>query len=75
MLKLIGPGNYNPPSTITETGKLIVYRFKSSGACTFANSERDGFGKGSPNPGPGYYRLPSEFGYYESKSAHKDKNN
>ncbi|KAL4438449.1 hypothetical protein ABPG74_009488 [Tetrahymena malaccensis] len=70
---LPGPGQYNPPSTITQTGKQVVYRFKSSGACTFPHSGRDELGKATGIPGPGYYRLPSEFGYYESKNPQQDK--
>eukprot|EP00357_Protocruzia_adherens_P022362 CAMPEP_0114987712 /NCGR_PEP_ID=MMETSP0216-20121206/9170_1 /TAXON_ID=223996 /ORGANISM="Protocruzia adherens, Strain Boccale" /LENGTH=390 /DNA_ID=CAMNT_0002350361 /DNA_START=37 /DNA_END=1209 /DNA_ORIENTATION=+ len=64
-----GPGTYGNVE-FNATGSYFVSKFKSSFARTFSNSARNSWS--SPNlltPGPGSYRLPSEFGYYASKNA------
>ena len=54
-----------------KTGEYFFSRFKNSQCRTFGQSQRNTWGikaRGG-NPGPGYYRIPSDFGYYESKNA------
>ena len=64
-----GPGTYKPKYEMTPEGDYFVSTYKSSNCRTFSTSARDS----SPAkhaldvPGPGSYRLPSEFGYYASK--------
>jgi len=55
--------------SINDKGKYIVSRHKNSPTRTFGSSIRDTLGVGGSKniPGPGAYRLPSDFGYYESK--------
>lgn len=54
---------------MNKTGSYFVSKFMSSMCRTHYHSERKTL---SPNtntktPGPGNYRLPSDFGYYEAK--------
>lgn len=37
----------------------------------FGNSERSGIARKTNTPGPGNYKLPSEFGHYVAKNALK----
>jgi hypothetical protein len=59
---------------MTPAGDYFVSTYKSSACRTFSTSARDS----SPAkhaldvPGPGSYRLPSEFGYYETKRMRSD---
>jgi hypothetical protein len=67
-----GPGTYNPGATITKDGNYFVSQYKSSMCRTFYHCDRDistASKSKKSNPGPGMYRLPSEFGYYESKKC------
>ena len=64
-----GPGTYSPGSAITKDGNYFLSKFKSSNCRTFYHYNRDTMSsvkKQRNMPGPGMYRLPSEFGYYES---------
>ena len=69
--------NFPDPCTYTvDKGFLlnskILSTSKSSGAITFGLTSRDNNREVKYTPGPGSYRLPSEFGYYESsKKADK----
>lgn len=72
---LPGPGTYNSTATISKDGNYFLSKFKSSMCRTFYHYNRDTMSrsdKRSQLPGPGMYRLPSEFGYYEPKKASKD---
>lgn len=67
-----GPGAYDLKTGINMSGSYFVSKFKSNIARSFGNAVR----KDPPTtnltvPGPGSYRVPSEFGYYESMSSHK----
>eukprot|EP00331_Platyophrya_macrostoma_P023037 CAMPEP_0176442832 /NCGR_PEP_ID=MMETSP0127-20121128/22054_1 /TAXON_ID=938130 /ORGANISM="Platyophrya macrostoma, Strain WH" /LENGTH=276 /DNA_ID=CAMNT_0017827929 /DNA_START=23 /DNA_END=850 /DNA_ORIENTATION=+ len=68
-----GPGAYNPKISLSLNGQYFITGFKSSLARSFGQASLKGsgstFGTGNNVPGPGSYRLPSEFGYYESKNA------
>jgi len=68
-----GPGTYPSTPTLKEDGSYFVSKFRSSLCRTFSkgirkNQSMTTFGPGIP--GPGYYRVPSEFGYYESSKLH-----
>ena len=58
-----------------RTGEYFYSKFKNSKVRTFGQSCRNTWGIKSRggNPGPGYYRIPSDFGYYESKNTLKRK--
>ncbi|EGR31633.1 hypothetical protein IMG5_105450 [Ichthyophthirius multifiliis] len=63
-----GPGQYPIPQSIANDGKYIVSKYISNGCRFFPRSKRLPLPQGSlQNPGPGDYRIPSEFGYYETK--------
>lgn len=67
-----GPGAYPLVGEINNTGSYFVSKFKSSVGKTFGLSlKKPGSGDSFKDkmPGPGAYRLPSDFGYYEAKSA------
>jgi len=62
-----GPGAYDLKTGINTTGAYFVSKFKSNIARSFGNSMRKtGSGGHLDIPGPGSYRLPSEFGHYEA---------
>lgn len=64
-----GPGTYDPSSTLNKEGNYFVSKFKSSLCRTFYHFNRDCMPLNKQKkllPGPGMYRLPSDFGYYES---------
>lgn len=57
--------SYTVDKGFLNNGKLLS-TYKSSGSIKFGITERE-FNYGIKNtPGPGTYRLPSEFGYYEN---------
>lgn len=63
---------------MTENGKYSLSNFKSSKCRTFSHDIRKTYSQGNfglyifliilVTPGPGSYRIPSDFGYYESKN-------
>ena len=64
-----GPGVYSPSGGFSRDGSYFVSKFKSSMCRTHYHFDRNtlaGEGK-KGTPGPGNYRLPSDFGYYEAK--------
>jgi len=68
-----GPGTYTPTASIKEDGSYFVSKFKSSLCRTFSRGIRknNSLANFGPDvPGPGSYRVPSEFGYYESSKLH-----
>jgi len=68
-----GPGDYEPTTNMNKDGKYFT-KFESSRARTFYHSDRQTLtarSSAQETPGPGNYRAPSEFGYYDSK--HKAK--
>lgn len=52
-----------------NNGKYFLSKNKSTATRTFSHDKRKFFGgeRGVDTPGPGSYRLPSDFGYYEAK--------
>jgi len=68
-----GPGSYDNPATITDNGSYYVSKFRSSFCRTFSHSMRKNLALPNTinNPGPGSYKLPSEFGHYESSKSVK----
>jgi len=68
-----GPGTYTPTASIRDDGSYFVSKFKSSMCRTFSKGIRKNnslISFGPAVPGPGSYRVPSEFGYYESSKLH-----
>jgi len=63
-----GPQHYNPKLDMSADGKYFVSKFHDTGARTFMHAAREGLITKSAliSPGPGYYRMPSEFGHYEA---------
>jgi len=71
-----GPGAYDLKTGINTSGAYFVSKFKSNLARSFGHSIRKNASSNTlgSTPGPGSYRLPSEFGHYEgpgSKSTAK----
>ena len=66
-------GFYDMKCQINPDGKYFVSNYKSSQCRSFGKSKRQLIRGGNDGPGPGEYRAPSEFGYYESSTAKKDK--
>jgi len=52
---------------INKTGNYPVSNLVNYGNYSFAQSQRPGLAQNSKVPGPGNYRLPSEFGVYSNK--------
>jgi len=69
-----GPGTYEPGTTISKDGSYFVSKFQASLCRTFSHSMRKNASMTnvSTTPGPGSYRLPSDFGYYESAKINKN---
>mmetsp|Transcript_6729 Transcript_6729/g.11989 ORF Transcript_6729/g.11989 Transcript_6729/m.11989 type:complete len:291 (+) Transcript_6729:201-1073(+) len=70
-LKNPGPGKYSPNLEIQANGTYFLSKFKSSMCRTFPHSPRSSHktARSIDTPGPGSYRLPSDFGYYDSKNV------
>jgi hypothetical protein len=68
-----GPGGYTPKGQMAPKGDYFISKLKGSQCRTFYHFDRST--KLTPNqtatPGPGSYRLPSDFGHYESKNKAK----
>lgn len=61
-----GPGAYSPKITMSSTGEYYPACCKNTGSRSFSRAPRAGFpGVKVDTPGPGTYRLMSEFGLYE----------
>lgn len=69
------PGKYGMVDTINQKGIYNSSKFKNSLCRSFSTANRNTLGinpaKKSAFPGPGNYRLPSEFGYYISSEGKK----
>lgn len=54
---------------MSKQGSYFVSKFMGSMCRTHYHSERNTLAgmRGTTTPGPGNYRLPSDFGYYEAK--------
>mmetsp|Transcript_10388 Transcript_10388/g.7752 ORF Transcript_10388/g.7752 Transcript_10388/m.7752 type:complete len:135 (+) Transcript_10388:424-828(+) len=66
-----GPGQYSPHAgEIDRAGSYFVSKFKSSMCRSHYHANRVTLSASRMStPGPGSYRLPSDFGYYVSKKA------
>ena len=67
-----GPGNYQDVSSLSKVGKYILSNHSGGTKAIFDHSKRitkfDQVKKQSMNhPGPGSYRMPSEFGQYDGE--------
>ena len=68
-----GPGQYSPRMDMSKTGTYFYSKWAGSGTRTFYHSNRQTIKLptcANLTPGPGSYRIPSEFGQYESRQAH-----
>lgn len=75
-----GPGHYDPKDSIDPVGNYYISKFKSTQTRSFPKSKRDFTRRASISlckragvistvtPGPGSYKLPSDFGHYESQT-------
>lgn len=61
-----GPGTYDPRTNLSKTGEYYISAFRSSQCRTFGRARRT-HSMRAATPGPGAYRLPSDFGYYDTK--------
>jgi hypothetical protein len=69
-----GPGEYDPKLKTTKDGFQYIQKFHSSGARSHYHFDRTTLPNSSTarfTPGPGSYKAPSDFGFYESKHAKK----
>lgn len=64
-----GPGQYDPKTDVNANGTYFVDKFKNSQAPVFPRQSRlvtlDISETRKITPGPGAYKAPTEFGYYE----------
>ena len=64
-----GPGQYDPRTEVSPNGTYFVDKFKNSQAPLFTKQQRlvtlDPSETRKITPGPGTYKAPTEFGYYE----------
>ena len=68
-----GPGAYSPKNETAKDGTYFLSTIKSNGARTFYHSNRITAQVSKEMrsvPGPGMYKLPSDFGYYEDRSKY-----
>lgn len=71
---LPGPAEYNPKIAISNTGGQYLSKIPTPAGRTFYHFDRNTLklpGSARMTPGPGSYKMPSDFGHYESKSAKK----
>lgn len=74
--KIPGPGSYDTSHVdLSPVGKYVVSRMKNCLSRKFAITNRKSMAGNNENPGPGNYRLPSEFCYYVSKKAFIESTN
>lgn len=69
-----GPAEYQAKFTISNTGGQFLSKIPTPAGRTFYHFNRDTLKiptSARNTPGPGYYRLPSDFGYYESRKSKK----
>lgn len=70
--KIPGPGFYDCKKTdLSPEGRYFVSKMPSSLVRKFGSSDRSNIARSTETPGPGNYRIPSEFGYYASKDSIK----
>lgn len=68
-----GPGEYNQIASVNKTGIFFFKKYKNSGAPVFSKAKRlatlDLSETRKITPGPGTYRISSDFGYYNPLDA------
>lgn len=64
--RIPGPGSYYPKDGLSGDGSYFLSRIPSSQCRTFGRSTRSVSVQRLQTPGPGSYRLPSDFGFYDS---------
>jgi len=72
-----GPGNYNTRNVeLNKEGRYSLSKMQNSKVRSFGSSARKSLNERSQSnsqfilaPGPGNYRIPSDFGYYANKSV------
>lgn len=60
-----GPGAYHPKDGLSGDGSYFLSNISSSQCRTFGRSSRSVSARRLQTPGPGSYRLPSDFGFYD----------
>ena len=72
-IKNPAPGHYDAIAGLDNKGVYKISKHKNSLCRSFSQAARNTLGidisKKDPKPGPGQYRLPSEFGHYISSRA------
>ena len=68
---LPSPGSYNIDKGFLKNSEVLS-TVKSPGSTKFTSSSREFMNVQNENPGPGAYRLPSDFGHYESPRKNLD---
>jgi Sperm-tail PG-rich repeat len=71
-----GPGEYSPKGEFSKTGEYFLSKFRSTGAKTLYKSRRETLQHLNVDkycPGPGMYKLPSDFGYPDLAFARTQK--
>jgi len=69
---LPGPAEYVSKISIANTSGQFLSKIPTPAGRTFYHFDRDTLkipNSARNTPGPGNYRLPSDFGHYESKNA------
>jgi hypothetical protein len=69
-----GPAEYNPRISIANTNGQYLSKIPTPNGRTFYHFDRNTLKlptSARMTPGPGSYRMPSDFGHYESKNAKK----
>ena len=67
-----GPGKYDTKrEEMSPEGKYTLSRMQNTLVRKFGSSVRKPLAEKSITPGPGCYRLPSQFGYYLAKNVGK----
>lgn len=61
-----GPGMYPVHDNFSPEGKYVSSRHENSKSRHFPQDKKPSLVPKLKTPGPGFYRLPSEFGYYRS---------
>ena len=71
--KIPGPGSYGTESVdLSPVGKYVISKLKSCLTRKFAITTRKPINENNENPGPGSYKLPSDFGHYASRKAFEE---
>jgi len=65
-----GPGQYSPKGEMSKEGSYFLSKLRSSQCRSHYHADRATLlTQRLATPGPGSYRLPSDFGYYEAKNS------